>query len=63
MADYITLLGAEDVRRAASQMSEAASTIQNAVSNITYALEQHQRFMDDWLSRQQAILERVVQNG
>lgn len=56
MADYITLLGAEDVRSAASTMSSAAREMLQAGSNIDDALRQHQRFMDDWLSRFEQVL-------
>lgn len=57
MRDYITLLGAEDVRSAARTMSSAASEMHRAASSIAYALEAHQRFMDDWLLRAQAVAE------
>ena len=51
MADYITLLGAEDVRRAASVISQAASTMQSAASQIEDSLLRHRMFLDDWLVR------------
>jgi hypothetical protein len=51
MADYVTLLGAEEVSRAASRMQSAADTFGSAVGSLNYVLEQHQRFMDDWLNR------------
>lgn len=53
----IHLIGSEDVSRAASSMREAASTMQSAASNIAYSLEQHQRFLDDWLQRLTTLLE------
>lgn len=59
MAEYINLLGAEDVSRAASQMSSAASDMQRAADSISYSLEAHQRFMDDWLLRLQGVLEHA----
>lgn len=52
---YITLLGAEEVQRAASRMSSAADTMQQAAVNLDGALERHQRFMDDWLLRLEII--------
>ena len=58
MSDYITLLGAEDVRAAGRLMSSAAESMRSAADTISYALSQHQRFMDDWLSRLEAVLER-----
>lgn len=48
---YITLLGADDVSRASGGMQTAAANMQSAAGSIQWALEQHQRFMDDWLSR------------
>lgn len=51
MADYVTLLGAEDVSRAGYAMRDAAQRMNEASSSIAWSLEQHQRFMDDWLVR------------
>lgn len=56
MADYITLMGSEQVQSAASTMSSAASEMLRAASNIDGALERHQRFMDEWLNRFEQIL-------
>jgi len=65
MADYMTLMGADDVRSAGNTMREAASTMCRAASEIDYSLQQHQRFLDDWLQRFQAALEvlKEVANG
>lgn len=59
MADYITLLGAEDVARAARNMAEASAEMSSAARNINYSLTQHQRFLDDWLQRLEASIERL----
>lgn len=56
MTDYIHLLGAEDVRTAANTMRAAAQGMHQASTNIQYALERHQRFLDDWLVRLEAII-------
>lgn len=48
---YITLMGADDVARASGGMQTAASNMQSAADSIQWALEQHQRFLDDWLVR------------
>lgn len=48
---YITLLGAEDVRSAASTMRHAAGEMQSAASSIASAFQANERFMDDWLQR------------
>lgn len=56
MAEYITLVGAEDVRSAASTMRSAADQMERAASSISHSLECHQRFLDDWLSRLDGML-------
>lgn len=56
MADYITLMGAEQVQSAASTMSSAASEMNRAAANIDGAFERHQRFMEEWLNRFEQIL-------
>jgi hypothetical protein len=56
MADYVTLLGAEQVQSAGHSMSRAGDQMQRAASAIETALFQHQRFMDDWLQRFEYIL-------
>lgn len=67
MADYITLLGAEDVRHAANTMQNAADRMNHAASAIDDSLfrhqqnmaeinRQHQEWWDDWLVR----FEKVV---
>lgn len=58
MSDYITLLGAEDVKQASRTISAAASEMFRAAAAIDDALTRHQRFMDDWLSS----LERVLKS-
>lgn len=57
MADYVTLLGSEEVSRAGYSMRDAAQTMNSAASQMQSAFEQHQRFMDDWLIRLQEVLE------
>jgi hypothetical protein len=57
MADYITLLGADDVRSASHNMISAAERMQQAASSIQWAFDSHQRFMDDWLQRFQQATE------
>ena len=50
MSDYMTLLGAEDVRSAGRQMQQAAHEMSTAAETIRWALEQHQQFMNQWLA-------------
>jgi hypothetical protein len=54
--DSIYLMGAEDVSSAASSIRLAAEGMQSAASWMTEALQQHQRFLDDWLARFEAVL-------
>lgn len=51
MSEYITLLGSEQVQRAAHSMQNAAGEMQQAVSNFEDCLHRHRLFMDDWLER------------
>lgn len=60
MADYVHLLGAEDVRNAGWAMREAASDMQRAASSIDEALQRHQRFLDDWLLRFEAVADKLA---
>lgn len=49
--EYVTLMGAEDVSRAGYTMRSAASDMLRAASSISESLDQHQRFMNEWLDR------------
>lgn len=51
MAEYMHLVGAEQVQNAANTMRSAAETMSRAASEISSALERHQRFLEDWLNR------------
>lgn len=54
--DYVTLLGAEDVRGAARTMREAAELVASSSNNFDYSLNLFKEWADDWLSRFQAIV-------
>ena len=58
--DYVYLQGAEDVQRAGNAMSSAADDMRRAANQFDETMQQHQRFMDDWLSRFEAALEKVA---
>lgn len=47
----VTLLGTEEVSSAARRMVDAANEMSGAAGRIEYALSQHQRFLDEWLTR------------
>lgn len=59
MADYITLLGAEEVRRAGTDMRVAAEIISNAISQQQQTVYQHQQFLTEWLDRYEALQQRA----
>lgn len=64
MAEYVHLVGAEEVSRAAASMRNAAEEMQRAATNIEATLDQHHRFLDDWLSRLDATLQdRIHDSG
>lgn len=56
MAEYMHLIGAEDVRTAANRMASAGADMQQAATIIDSALERHRGFMDDWLQRLEAVM-------
>jgi alpha-L-fucosidase len=64
--EYMHLVGAEDVQRAASAMGRAAHEMQQAASSmghevflLTRALENNQAFLNDWLDRFAEVLRRA----
>jgi methyl-accepting chemotaxis protein len=59
VVDYITLLGAEQVQSAANTMRSAADTVAGAASEMSSAVDRQQRFMDDWLQRFEAVVEKM----
>lgn len=56
--EQINLLGAEDVRRAGSTISSAASDMMRAANIISEALQEHQRRMDDFLIRLEQLFKK-----
>ena len=62
--EYVQLLGAEEVRAAASRMQSAADDIRSAAASLDHTvgftmrnmLEDHQRWMDGWLERFEKIV-------
>ena len=56
MSEFIHLVGADDVRNAASRIALAADTMRHAASSLAFAFETHQRFLDDWLMRFEDVL-------
>ena len=54
--EYVYLQGSEDVQRAAGAMQSAADTMRSATGNLAGTIEQHERFMTEWLDRFEMIL-------
>lgn len=57
---YVELIGAETVRSAASTISSAADRMQSAASSIDATFDRHQRFLEDWLQRFEATVDRLI---
>lgn len=51
MTEYVHLVGAEEVSRAASTISSAADTMRSAATTIDNTLYEQRQFLDDWLNR------------
>lgn len=58
MAEFIHLIGADDVRSAGHKMQAAATDMSNAAANLEHTLHIHRIFMDEWLMRFEEILNR-----
>ena len=57
MSEYVTLIGVEQVQSAGNRIAAAADEMRRSAGAIDDALARHQRFMDDWLSRLEAVME------
>ena len=58
MPEYITLMGAEDVRSAGVAMGRAASVMQSAASSMEDSLQRHRIFLDEWIMRLETALDK-----
>ncbi len=56
MPDYVTLMGAEQVKSAGNRISSAADQMSRAASTINESLYRHELFMADWLNGFQRIV-------
>ena len=59
MADYITLMGSEDVSRAGRNMQSAAEQMSRAASSIEDSLFRHRQFLDDWIQRLESVMQEA----
>lgn len=58
-ADYITLLGAEQVQSAAGAMRNAADEMQRAANTMDCALASQRTFLEEWLNRFEQVLAKA----
>jgi hypothetical protein len=56
----VHLIGAEDVRSAGCAMQHAAEAMQQAADSFDNALERHRQWMEEWLSRFEAAVEKAA---
>ena len=61
MADYITLLGAEDVKRAANQMQSAADDFKQSVGYLDEVLRRHEGNMAALVFRQEELARKTLE--
>lgn len=54
---YVHLIGVEQIQSAANTMREAAHEMGRAAGEISYALEQHKRAMDEFVVEMRDIME------
>ncbi len=54
--DFVTLMGAEDVREAGSAMRSSAEVIRQAAGSMEDSLHRHRLFLDDWLFRLEELM-------
>ena len=56
MAEFVTLLGAEEVTRAAHTMSDAATRMCQAAASIDDAVRRNELFLTNWLVELREVL-------
>jgi hypothetical protein len=61
MGESHHLIGADDVRSAGIAMRHAAEEMKSAANTIDVALDQHRNFLNDWLQRFEAAVDRMPQ--
>ncbi len=61
MADYMTLIGADEVRSASRTMARAAETMSSAASTIDSAVRQQQYVLENFTREFTALVERLEQ--
>ena len=51
MAEYIHLIGVEQIQSAANSISSSAEEMKRAAESMEDSFRRHQLFLDDWLLR------------
>ena len=59
MSDYVTLMGAEDVRAGGNAAERGGDAMRSAAGTIESALQQHSRSMDQWMYEFRELVERL----
>jgi hypothetical protein len=52
-------INTEQIERAAHVMRSAADGMKDAMVSLDYALQQNQRFLDDWLNRLETLVKEL----
>ena len=57
--DYVTLIGAEDVRSAGNSIRQGAADMQRAADSIESTLMTFRSLMEDWLFQFERIVDKM----
>ena len=60
MAEYVHLIGAEEVMLASHAMAAAAEEMKRAAANIEDTMFRHRQFLEDWALRFQDRLDETL---
>ena len=61
MSEFVTLLGTEEVSRAASRIESAAGSMENAAASIDHSHDMFLRRFEDLVSRMEAAVEKTTE--
>jgi hypothetical protein len=61
VAEYVHLIGSEQVGNASRTMVEAADRMQSAANSIHETLFHHQRFLTEWIERFEQAVEKLAE--
>lgn len=59
MTEFIHLIGAEDVRKAASTISQAAQTMQSVASQMDATATNLKQYLEEWYYRLDDLIHRT----